>query len=121
MVYFQAADASAADGATDYDDGLRSTAENPKTLLSILLIGTVLGLVGSMVQIWYEQELIAEIPIFLIDNLFASAQVEPYSKNRLNEIEVGFKIPVGAVVKVAIKAVGGTQTIVGAYRYEITA
>jgi len=114
MVYFQAADASAADGATDYDDGLRSTAENPKTLLSILLIGTVLGLVGSMVQIWYEQELIAEIPIFLIDNLFASAQVEPYSKNRLNEIEVGFKIPVGAVVKVAIKAVGGTQTIVGA-------
>jgi len=121
MVYFQALDASATDGTTDYDDGLRSTAENPKTLLSILLIGTVLGLVGSMVQIWYEQELIAELPIFLIDNLFASAQTEPYSKNRLNEIEVGFKIPVGAVVKVAIKAVGGDQTIVGAYRYGITA
>ncbi|GAI52010.1 unnamed protein product [marine sediment metagenome] len=121
MVYFQALDASATTGTTDYDDGLRSTAENPKRLLSVLLIGVVLGLVGSMVQIWYEQELIAELPIFLIDNLFASAQVEPYSKNRINEIEVGFDIPVGAIVKVAIKAVGGTQTIVGAYRYEITA
>lgn len=121
MIYFQALNASAASGATDYDDGLRSTAENPKRLLSVLLIGTVLGLVGSVVQIWYEQELIAELPIFLIDNLFASGQSEPYSKNRINEIEVGFDIPVGAVVKVAIKAVGGTQTIVGAYRYEITA
>lgn len=121
MFYFQALDASAASGATDYDEGLRSTAENPKRLLSVLLIGTVLGLVGSMVQIWYEQELIAELPIFLIDNLFTCGQTLPYSQNRLNEIEVGFDIPVGAVVKVAIKAVGGTQTIVGAYRYEITA
>jgi len=121
MIYYQALEASAASGTTDHDDGLRSTAENPKRLLSVLLIGTVLGLTGSMVQIWYEQELIAELPFFLIDNLFASGQVEPYSKNRLNEIEVGFDIPVGAVVKVAIKAVGGTQSIVGAYRYEITA
>lgn len=121
MIYFQALDASAADGSTDYDDGLRSTAENPKTLLSILLVGTVLGIVGSMVQIWYEQEKIAELPIFLIDNLYSSGMTIQYSFNRINEIEVGFKIPVGAVVKLAIKAVGGTQTIVGAYRYEITA
>lgn len=121
MIYFQALDASATTGTTDYDDGLRSTAENPKTLLSILLIGTVLGLIGSMVQVWYEQEKIAELPIFLIDSFYASGQTEPYSKNRINEIEIGFKIPVGAVVKLAIKAVGGTQTIVGAYRYEITA
>jgi len=119
MVYFQSLSASATTGTTTHDTGLRSTAENPKRLLSVLVIGTVLGLIGSMVQIWYEQELIAEIPIFLIDCLFASGQTEPYSKNRINEIEVGFDIPVGAIVKVAIKAVGGTQTIVGAYRYEI--
>ena len=121
MIYFQALDASAADGATDFDDGLRSTQENPKTLLSILLVGTVLGLVGSMIQVWYEQEKIAELPIFLIDSIYASGQTEPFSKNRLNEIEIGFNIPIGAVVKLAIKAVGGTQTVVGAYRYEITA
>lgn len=120
MIYFQALDASAADGTTDYDDGLRSTQENPKTLLSVLLIGTVLGLVGSMIQIWYEQEKIAELPIFLIDCFYAGGQTAPYSQNRINEIEIGFDVPVGAVVKVAIKAVGGTQTIVGAYRYKIT-
>jgi hypothetical protein len=39
----------------------------------------------------------------------------------INEIEIGFAIPVGAVVKVASKAVGGPQAIIGAYRYEITA
>ncbi|MBA7662722.1 hypothetical protein ES703_70753 [subsurface metagenome] len=43
-----------------------------------------------------------------------------WSVNRINEIEVGFDIPVGAVVKVAIKAVGGDSAILGAYRYEIT-
>jgi len=121
MIYFQSLSASATTGTTAFDAGLRSTAENPKRLLSILLVGTVLGLVGSMVQVWYEQEKISELPIFLIDCLYASGQTEPYSKNRLNEIEVGFDIPIGAVVKVAIQAVGGTQTIVGAYRYEITA
>ena len=120
MIYFQALDASATDGTTDYDDGLRSTQENPKTLLSVLLVGTVLGLVGSMIQIWYEQEKIAELPIFLIDCFYAGGQTAPYSQNRINEIEIGFDIPIGAVVKVAIKAVGGTQTIVGAYRYKIT-
>jgi len=119
MIYYQALDVSATTGTTDYDDGLRSTAENPKRLLSILLVGTVLGLIGSMIQVWYEQELIAELPVFLIDNIYASGQTEPFSKNRINEIEIGFDIPVGAVLKLAVKAVGGTQTFVGAYRYEI--
>lgn len=120
MIHFQALKVSAADGATEYDDGLRSTAENPKTLLSILLQVTETPLVDSMLQIWHEQEKISEVPLNLINSPNASA-AQPYGRNMLNEIEVGFDIPVGAVVKVASKAVGGTQTIVGAYRYEITA
>jgi len=112
--------ASAADGSTEYDDGLSSTSENPKTLLSILVQVTELPLVSSMLQVWYEQEKIAELPLNLIDCPYAGGQSEPYSRNRLNEVEIGFKIPVGAVVKAAVKAVGGTQTIIGAYRYEIT-
>lgn len=121
MIYFQAFDVEAASGATAYDSGLRSTAENPKTLLSVLVQSKELPLEDSMVEIWYEQEKISEIPLVLIDCPYASGQTEPFSKNRLNEIEVGFKVPVGAVIKVASKAVGGTQTIRGAYRYEITA
>lgn len=121
MVYFQSFGISAATGETDYDDGLRSTSENPKRLLSVMVQSSLLFLVGSMVQIWYEQEKIAEIPVQLIDSYYAGSQTEPFSRNRLNEIEVGFDIPIGAVVKVAVKAVGGDQTLVGAYRYEIVA
>lgn len=120
MIYFQALDASAADGSTDYDDGLKSTSENPKTLLSVLVQGSKVPSAGSMVQIWYEQEKIAELPYSLIDNTVASNVVNMWSLNRINEIEVGFNIPIGAVVKVAVKAVGGLQALVGAYRYEIT-
>lgn len=121
MIYFQAFDVEAAAGKTEYDDGLKSTAENPKRLLSALIQVKELPTEDSMLQIWYEQEKIAEIPLFLIDSPEASGVTEPFSKNRLNEIEVGFDIPVGASVKVASKAVTSTQTIRGAYRYEITA
>lgn len=120
MTYFQALKAVAAAGTTVYDDGLRSTAENPKRLLSVLIQVTELPLVDSMLQIWYEQEKIAEVPLNLINSPNAAAG-QPYGRNMLNEIEVGFDIPVGAIVKAAAKAVAGQQTIIGAYRYEITA
>lgn len=118
MVYFQALTASAADGATEYDSGLRSTSENPKRLLSILVQVTELPLVSSMLQVWYEKEKIAEIPLNLINSPYAAA-AQSYGRNMLNEVEIGFDIPVGAIVRTAVKAVGGTQTIIGAYRYEI--
>lgn len=120
MVYFQSFDVEAADGATEYDEGLRSTSENPKTLLSVLLQVKETPLEDSMAQLWYEKEKVAEIPLNLINSPNAAA-AQPYGRNMLNEIEVGFTIPIGAVVKIASKAVGGTQTVLGAYRYEITA
>jgi len=98
MTYFQALKAVAAAGATAYDDGLRSTAENPKRLLSILIQVSELPLVDSMLQIWFEQEKIAEIPLNLINSPHAAA-AQPYGRNMLNEIEVGFDIPVGAIVR----------------------
>jgi len=119
MIYFQALKAVAAAGATEYDDGLRSTSENPKRLLSVLVQVTELPLVDSMLQLWYEQEKIAEIPTNLINSPLCTDANTPYGMNMINEVEVGFDIPVGAVVKAAVKAVAGQQTIIGAYRYEI--
>jgi hypothetical protein len=119
MVYFQRLSASATAGNTVYDDGLRSTTENPKTLLSILVQVTEKPEASSMLQVWYEKELIAEIPLTLLDSHAQNVDYA-WSKNRLNEIEIGFAVPVGAVVRLAAKAVTNTQTIVGAYRYEIT-
>lgn len=121
MIYFQAFDTGAATDQTLYDDGLRSTAENPKTLLSVLVQVEELPVVGCMLELWFEQEKIAEIPTMLINSRMASSQAQPHGRNMINEVEVGFKIPVGAVVKVASKAVGGPQALIGAYRYEITA
>ncbi|TKJ24797.1 MAG: hypothetical protein CEE41_05150 [Hadesarchaea archaeon B3_Hades] len=121
MIYFQEFSASAAAGTTDYDEGLRSTAENPKRLLSVLVQVTELPLVSSMLQIWYEKEKIAELPLNLINSPLCTDANTPYGMNMINEVEVGFDIPVGAIVMAAVKAVGGTQTIIGAYRYEITA
>lgn len=121
MKYFQAFDVEAAAAATEYDDGLKSTAENPKRLLSVLIQVKELPTEDSMLQIWYEQEKIAEIPLNLINSPLCTDTNTPYGMNMLNEVEVGFDIPVGAAVKVACKAVTSTQTILGAYRYEITA
>ncbi|MBA7581848.1 hypothetical protein ES708_23759 [subsurface metagenome] len=118
MIYFQALKATAAAGATGYDGGLRSTAENPKKLLSVLVMVDHRPTEDSMLQLWYEQEKIAEIPTVLLDSP-KTADANPYSFNRLNEIEIGFDIPIGALVRLAVKAVGEGQTIVGSYRYEI--
>ena len=120
MIYFQALKAAATAGTTAYDAGLRSTSENPKRLLSVLVqVQEEPRTEDSMLQLWYEQEKIAEIPTKLLDSC-DEVGVTQWSVNRLNEIEVGFDIPVGAIVKVAVKAVGHDQTIIGAYRYEIT-
>lgn len=121
MIYFQAFDVEAAAAATEYDDGLRSTTENPKTLLSVLMQVKEVPTEDSMLQIWYEQEKIAEVPLYLFNSPKASGENQPTGRNMLNELEVGFDIPVGATVKVACKAVTSTQTIRGAYRYKITA
>jgi len=119
MIYYQSLKATAVAGASGYDDGLRSTSENPKTLLSVLVQVKEEPEHDSMLQVWYEKEQIAEIPTRLLDSARATGGTE-YSYNRLNEVEIGFAIPIGAVVKLAVKAVGATQTIIGAYRYEIT-
>ncbi len=118
MIYYQALKATGAAGATGYDGGLRSTSENPKRLLSVLVHVSNRPTEDSMLQIWYEQEKIAEIPTVLLDSP-KTADANPYSYNRLNEIEIGFEIPVGALVRLAVKAVTTSQKIVGAYRYEI--
>lgn len=121
MKYYQALSAAAGAGATVYDGGLRSTAENPKRLLSVLLQVTQLPLVDSMFQLWYEKEKIAEIPLNMFNSPLCTDANTPYGMNVLNEVEVGFDIPIGATVKVASKAVAGAQTIIGAYCYEIAA
>lgn len=119
MIYFQSFRVDSTSAKTFYDDGLRSTAENPKRLLSILVQSEAKPTADAQLQVWYEQEKIADMPLELIDCPVAGT-ASAWSFNRLNEIEVGFDIPVGAVVKIAVKAAASGDNILGAYRYEIT-
>lgn len=119
MIYFQKFRRDGYANATRYDDGLASTAENPKRLLSILVQSENKPLGDGDVQVWYEKEKIAEIPLELFDSP-AAGNSNAWSFNRLNEIEVGFDIPIGATVKVAVKSGSVAENILGAYRFEIT-
>lgn len=120
MEYFQSFRVDGTVNTTEYDDGLRSTAENPKTLLSIMVQSEKKPAADGYVQVWYEKEKIAEIPLEMFDSP-ATGNSDAWSFNRLNEIDVGFSIPIGAVVKVAIKSAAQAENILGAYRYKITA
>lgn len=120
MIYFQKFRVDGTENTTIYDDGLRSTAENPKTLLSILVQSEKMPAADGHVQIWHEKEKISELPLELFDSP-AAGNADAWSYNRINEVEVGFDIPVGAVVKIAIESATQAENILGAYRYEITA
>ncbi|MBA7570068.1 hypothetical protein ES708_11813 [subsurface metagenome] len=120
MIYFQSFRVDATAAGTFYDDGLRSTAENPKKLLSILVQAEKKPTADAQLQVWYEKEKIADLPLELFDSP-AAGIAEAWSFNRLNELEIGFDIPVGATVKVAVKSTATLDNILGAYRYEITA
>jgi hypothetical protein len=119
MVYFQSFRVDSNAAGTFYDEGLRSTAENPKRLLSILVQSEAKPTADAQLQVWYEKEKIADIPLEMFDSP-AGGNADAWSFNRLNEIEIGFDIPVGATVKIAVKAAASGDNILGAYRYEIT-
>lgn len=118
MVYFQKFSVTGAANAVTYDAGLESSKENPKRLLSVLV--QVSDYQDNDIQGWWEREKIFEIPDSLIDTTDReSDSSQNKSFNRLNEIEVGYDLPVGSTFKVAISCGANVANIVGAYRYEI--
>lgn len=119
MVYFQLIRITGAINAITYDDGLESSLENPKRLLSI--IAGVSAYQDNDVQGYLEREKIFDLPDKCIDT-DEEGSTDKISKsfNRLNEIEVGHDIPAGSTFKAAIKCGATASDFYGAYRYEIT-
>lgn len=118
MIYFKKFSVAGEANKTIYDDGLESSRENPKRLLSILI--QVDAYQGNDVQGWWEREKIFELDDKLIDSPEeGSSNVVPKSFNRLNEIEVGYELPVGSTFQVALSSGATPNNIIGAYRYEI--
>jgi len=118
MEYYQKFKIEGVASTVTYDDGLHSSKENPKRILSVIIQTTRYK--DNDVQLWLEAEKIAEIPDYLIDCIEEST-ANKFSKsfNRLNEIGIGHDIPVGATLKAALSCGTSTSTIRGIYRYEI--
>lgn len=118
MIYFKKFSITGVANAVTYDDGLESSKENPKRLLSILV--QVDTYQGNDLQGWWEREKIFELEDKLIDTPEeGSSNVVPKSFNRINEIEVGYDLPVGSTFKIALSCAASTNNLIGAYRYEI--
>ena len=118
MIYFQKIRITGLASVTTFDDGLLSSKENPKRLLSI--IAQVDEVQGADVQGWWEREKIFDLPDALIDTWEeGSTNKSSRSFNRLNEIEVGMDLPVGSTFKVALKCDTSPNNFRGAYRFEI--
>lgn len=118
MVYFKLFRITGVANAVIYDEGLSSTQENPKRLLSVVV--QVTGYAGNDVQGWFEREKIFDIPDKCVDtDVSAGSTNVQTSFNRLNEIEVGLDMPVGSTFKTAIRCGATNKDLIGAYRYEL--
>ncbi|MBA7495904.1 hypothetical protein ES702_06500 [subsurface metagenome] len=118
MVYFQKFSITGVANTTVYDDGLESSRENPKRLLSIIV--QVDTYQGNDIQGWWEREKIFDMLDYHLDTIEeGSTDKIAKSFNRLNEIEVGMDVPVGSTFKAAVKSGSTKCDLYGAYRYEI--
>jgi len=120
MYYFKYFTKLGVANTTTFADGITSSQEAPKRLISIMIHISVH--IGNKVEGWLEREKVHELPDYLIDTQEeGSSNKHPKSMNKLNEIPVGVDMPVGSTFKAAITCGATPATIYGAYRYEIIA
>lgn len=118
MIYFKPISITGVANKVTFDDGLESSKENPKRLLSVIVQTDEDK--GNYVQGWWEREKVFDLIDELLDTSEAMDSTKPAkSFNRLNEIEVGYDIPVGSTFMVALSCGATTNNLRGAYRYEI--
>ncbi|MBA7495818.1 hypothetical protein ES702_06409 [subsurface metagenome] len=118
MIYLKKFTITGVENKVTFDGGLESSKENPKRLLSVLV--QVDTYKGNDIQGWWEREKVSEIPDYLIDTIEeGSTDKILKSFNRLNEIEVGYDLPVGSTFMMALSCGATANNLRGAYRYEI--
>lgn len=119
MIYFKEFRLSGKTSQIAFDEGLESSKEEPKRLLSILV--QVSGYDPNVdVAGYFEREKTFALPSSLIDTTEDAGTTNSMkSFNRINEIEVGIDLPVGSKYQVAISCGSTAKDLIGAYRYEI--
>lgn len=102
-----------------YDTGLSSSQAQPKTLHSVIV--QVDEYEGNKLQGWLDTDKVFEIYDYNLDTREeGSTDKAGMSMNRLNEIEVGVKIPVGSQFLIALECGATANNFTGAYRWEKT-
>jgi len=118
MEYYKYFKVTGVASKTEYADGLTSSAEAKKRLISVMI--NVVAREGNKIQGWLEREKVFELPDALIDTQeLTGADTFPLSGNAMNEIPVGVDMPVGTTFKVALESGATESDLYGAYRYEI--
>ena len=118
MVYFKKFKVTGDPNAETLDDGLKSTQSEKKRLLSVIIQTS--GYKDNTIHGYLETTKIIEVPDSLLDTTEQFTDTnEAKSYNRLNELEVGIDMPIGATFKIGILCGATGTNLVGAYRYEV--
>lgn len=109
--------AGAPNAITLDDEGLQSTQEEKRHIVSVLL--GVNDFQGNNIVGYIDQEKVVEIPDYLIGNYNQIAVANQQMLNPFNEIEIDEELPVGVPFKMGVESGGVGLTLRGSYKYKI--
>lgn len=121
MSLFQLFRQTTGTNSTKYDDGLKSTAVEKKTLKNVHVVLSVHGGNNNNdFQGYLERAKVFDIPEEIIPTLALAETTLTESGARHLIIPVNLAIPVGDTFKVAMKVGAAGCTFAGMYEYEVT-
>jgi hypothetical protein len=118
--YYQEFAATGVIASTVFDGTGLTSPEGEKRLLTALLI-SVSTVQGNLLEAWLEREKLLSIYDNVLHTDLSAGATGYASTNRIIRIEMNHEIPIGNVLKVAIKSGATANNIHGAYEYEIVA
>jgi len=120
MTYFQLFRVTGEADQIKYDDGLKSTEAEKKTLIAIHIeLAAYAATDDNDIQGYQERAKIFDLPEKLFNTETANATAPTNKRAKMGVIPVGMEIPAGEAFKVAIKCANTLNSIRGAYEYEI--
>lgn len=120
MKYFQNFRITGGANAITYDDGLKSTAAEPKRLIAChIQMDAHASSDDNDVQGYHERAKVFDIPEKMFPSLATSLTSSRLSEPTSKPIPVDLDIPAGEAFKVAIKCSATAIKLRGAYEYEI--
>jgi hypothetical protein len=120
MIFHQLFRITGSANAIVYDDGLKSTDTEPKSLIAVgVQMDTYPATDDVDVQGYHERAKVFEIPCKMFGQNAAATAAEQAGSERMREVDIDIDVPVGEVFKVAIKSAANAVNVRGYYKYTI--